>query len=145
MRATKILSSLFFFLIILIFLMIACQKKEEDSLSGAWKMVSGSYVGPAIQVECNEEDRMCYKVIGKDHFAVVQVCPANPDSMFFAAIGKYSLSDSTYVEEYEATNVPYKIGTSMSFKSKFEEDKNLWIVEAKDDEMELHEVWQKVQ
>lgn len=108
-------------------------------------MVSGKYVGPNFNLECSEQDRKCCKVISKDHFAVVQICPANPDSMFFAAIGKYSLSDSTYVEEYETTNVSYKIGTSMSFKSKFEEDKNLWIVEAKDDEMELYEVWQRVQ
>jgi hypothetical protein len=146
MRSTKVCFVLFLFSTIFIFLIFACQKEEDNNaLTGTWKMVSGSYIGPAIQVECNEEDRMCYKIISRDHFAVVQVCPANPDSMFFAAIGKYSMSDSTYVEEYEATNVSYKIGTSMTFKSTFEEDKNLWIVEAKDNEMELHEVWQRVQ
>ena len=145
MKTMKPLQSIILLCSFIFFMVLNCQKSEEDVLNGAWKMVSGSYIGPDIKVECDDEERMCYKIISKDHFAVVQVCPANPDSMFFTAIGKYSLSDSTYTEEYEATNVTYKIGTSMTFSSKFEEDHTIWIINAKDEEMELHEVWQRVQ
>ena len=145
MKTTRGYAEILLFTLFLFLLLISCKKENVGTLEGAWKMVSGSYVGPNIQVECNEEDRMCYKVISKDHFAVVQVCPANPDSMFFAAIGRYSFNGSTYIESYEATNVSFRIGTSMTFTSKFEEDQNLWILEAKDQDMELYEVWERVQ
>ena len=138
--------SLLIFLSYLIFIIAGCQKKpEHGALEGAWKMASGTYIGPSFKVECSEQDRLCYKVISKDHFAVVEVCPANPDSMLFTAVGIYSLSDSVYTEKYEATNVSYKIGTSMNFKYKLEENQMLWIIDAKEEDMELHEVWQRIQ
>ena len=144
MRTTKIFSVLFLFTIIFIFLILSCQKKEEDPLNGAWKMVSGSYTGPEFQVDCTEADRICYKLISDDHFAVVEICPTNPDSNLFTAVGKYNMTDSIYTETYEATNVSYKIGTSLSFNYKLEEENTLWIIDVKQEDMELHEVWQRV-
>lgn len=120
-----------------------CQTQERiGPLCGAWKMVSGSYRGPDFQVNCSENDRICYKVLSRDHFAVVEIFPDNPDSMLFTAVGKYHLTDSLYVEEYEATNVPYKTGTSMTFKYKLENSR--WIIETREKDMELYEEWERV-
>lgn len=141
---TKTNYSLLLVVIILSFVVfISCQEKVNP-LNGAWKMVSGTYEGPEFKVECTGEDRMCYKVISDDHFAVVEICPANPDSNLFTAVGKYNLTESTYTEMYEATNVTYKIGTSLTFNFKLKEDNTLWIIEAKQEEMVLHEIWERV-
>ncbi|HHM23526.1 MAG TPA: DUF4488 domain-containing protein [Bacteroidetes bacterium] len=125
---------------------LSCEKKRQvrpGPFCGAWKMISGTYKGPNFTVQSTEENRLSYKVISQDHFAVVEMFKSNPDSMLFTAVGRYTYDDSTYTEFYEATNVPYQTGTKNIFRYKLEG--NRWILDMKTEDMELHEVWERIQ
>ncbi len=125
----------------ILFLMIffSCTTKNQLDVCGTWRMVEGVYIGPDFKVTTNAENRICYKILSGDHFAVVEMYAYNPDSMFFAAVGSYTIEDSTYTEIYEASNVPTKIGEKMVFHSVIEN--KTWKISLKKDDLHLEETW----
>ncbi len=124
-------------------LLVGCEKKPTPGpFCGAWKMISGTYKGPNFTVDSNEENRICYKVLSQDHFAVVEMFKDKPDSLLFTAVGSYTFDDSTYTEYYEATNVPYQTGTKNVFRYKLDGD--TWEIHMVSEDMELHEVWKRL-
>lgn len=119
-------------------LVLSCSKTKPE-ICGTWRMVEGTYVGPDFSVTTDSENRICYKVISEDHFAVIEVYADNPDSMFFAAVGSYTLNDSTYIETYEASNVQTKIGEKMQFHSSISD--KVWKIKRIKDDLHLEETW----
>lgn len=132
------MKSIYITLVLLMALFLSCAKKQSD-ICGAWRMVEGTYVGPDFSVTTDSENRICYKVISEDHFAVVEVYADNPDSMFFAAVGSYTLDDSIYTETYDASNVQTKIGEKMEFHSILEN--KTWKISRIQDDLHLEETW----
>ncbi|NOY57970.1 MAG: hypothetical protein GXO75_03420 [Calditrichaeota bacterium] len=116
-----------------------CKKEDKTVLCGTWKMTSGKYVGPGFSTTLDETNRISYKILSQNHFAVVEMYHDNPDSQFFSAFGTYNFTDSSYTEHYEACNIPSKVGQSLKFKSKVENGK--WIIQLKNEGMELNETW----
>ena len=136
------ISKLIFILICLALLtFVQCQREKAPALCGTWKMQLGLYNGPDFSTRCDDKNKICYKLISQDHFAVIEMCKQNPDSLFFAAVGTYSLNDSVYTEHYEASNIPSKIGQNLEFQSEF--DGNQWIIKTKVDDLYLEEIWVK--
>ncbi len=123
-------------------LLVSCQQKEPNQLCGTWRMVNGIYKGPDFTVETNEDKRICYKLISEKNFAVIEMFKSNPESLFFAAVGHYEWDDTSYVEHYEASNVPTKIGETERFTSRLDGD--LWHISMKSQDMELEETWRRV-
>jgi len=133
----------YLFIPILFFVLIVCsQKQEQESLCGTWKMVSGIYKGPDFMVKTDESKRSCYKLLSQDHFAVIEMFKSNPESLFFAAVGSYELIDTSYVENYEACNIPSKVGESEVFFSTVKGD--TWRIRMKKEDMELDETWVRI-
>jgi len=120
------------------FLLFSCAKKEQN-VCGTWKMIEGNYEGPDFSVKTDAEKRICYKILSENHFAVIEMYMDNPDSMFFAAVGTYQLLDSTYIETYEASNVPTKIGEKMEFHSTLHD--KTWKISLNKDDLFLEETW----
>lgn len=119
----------------------SCGKKQPD-VCGTWRMAAGTYIGPDFSVTTDAENRICYKVLSGDHFAVVEVYADNPDSMFFAAVGSYEIDDSTFTETYEASNVPTKIGEHLQFQSIIQNE--TWDISLKKDDLQLQETWVRI-
>ena len=120
-------------------LLFSCTNSEKNRLCGTWRMIEGTYIGPDFSVTTTEEDRICYKIISQNHISVVEMYKANPDSQFFAAVGTYTLSDSTYTEYYEASNLPSKMGEKFEFHSIIEDKK--WTIKLETDDLQLEETW----
>jgi len=120
-------------------LFLSCTKKDKTTLCGTWKMIEGNYKGPDFSVVTTEENRICYKILSQNHFSVVEMFTQNPDSQFFAAVGTYTLSDTTYTEHYEASNLPSKTGETLTFHSIVKDNK--WTISLKANDLELHETW----
>ncbi len=59
----------------------------------------------------------------------------NPDSQFFAAVGAYKLSDSTYTKYYKASNLPSKTGETLTFHSVLED--KTWTISLTFDDLQL--------
>jgi hypothetical protein len=121
----------------------ACQDSRQTSLCGTWRMTSGEYSGENFSVSENENTRICYKILSPRNFAVIEMFPNNPDSLFFAAFGTYDLSDTAYVEHYTASNVPGQIGETTRFHSEIDGD--IWRIRLHQQDMKLRETWQRVQ
>ncbi len=135
-----------FWIVAFLIFLAACGGEKQvkpGPFCGAWKMIRGTYKGPNFSVQSTEENRICYKVISLDHFAVVEMFKDNPDSMLFTAVGHYQYDDSTYTENYEATNVPFQVGKKNVFRYRLEN--NRWYLDMKTEDMELHEVWERIQ
>ena len=124
--------------ILMLFFLTACNP-NTPRVCGTWRMVTGTYEGPDFTVQTNEENRICYKILGDRHFSVVEMYPDNPDSNFFAAVGTYSLSDSFYTERYEASNIPSKMGEVFVFKSQVEG--KTWKISLQSEDLTLEETW----
>ncbi len=118
---------------------VACKNEPNSTLCGTWRMTAGKYVGPGFSTTSSEKNRISYKILSQNHFAVVEMYHDNPDSQFFSAFGTYSFDDTSYTENYEASNIASKVGQSLKFKSKVENGK--WIIQLKDEGMELDETW----
>ena len=127
---------------ILCFCFLNCSTDEAGSLEGTWQMVSGKYVTPSGIVECNEEARLCYKILGEQHFSVVEMYRANPDSGFFAAVGRYKVDGPEYTEILEGCNNANMVGNSNVFESTL--TGNSWRIYRKTEDMELDETWVRV-
>lgn len=122
----------------------SCQKtKPSFQVCGTWRMVSGVYITPSMTVHSDGTNRISYKIFSGDHFSVVEMFKNNPDSLFFAAVGTYDLTDSTYTEKYQASNVVAKVGQQLKFKSQISE--GVWRIQLKTVDMELDETWECVQ
>jgi len=135
--------ALFFTAALLLQLSLGCQAPESRNLCGTWRMVQGKYSGPELQVSQDENTRICYKILSEDHFAVIEMFPHNPDSLFFAAVGKYDLKGSVYREHYTASNVSSKVGQTLEFTSEVKGD--VWHISLQTVEMTLTETWQRIQ
>jgi len=93
------------FVALLYLLMVSCGKMQERPLQGTWQMTEGIYTTSSGKVIIDGDKRLCYKILGDDHFAVVEMYRSKPDSLFFAAVGQYSVKDTTYTEILEGCNV----------------------------------------
>ena len=120
-------------------LLFSCSNKDKTRLCGTWRMVEGIYSGPDFSVTTTQEERICYKILSENHFSVIEMFKANPDSQFFAAVGTYSLSDSTYTEYYQASNIPSKVGEKFEFHSVIQDNK--WTIKLKAKDLQLEETW----
>ncbi len=129
----------------LLLMLSACASQKENPIEGTWRMVSGRYVEPDadVVITTDEHTRFAIKVLGPSHFSVVEMFKENPDSLFFAAVGTYRLDGDKYIEQYEASNVGYQVGTSREFSFALVTD-SLTISSSRGN-MELHEVWVRVQ
>ena len=125
-----------------VILLLACQEVPDQRLCGTWRMVSGAYKSPDWTIREDENSRMCYKILSQKHFTVIELYPQNPDSLFFAAFGTFELTDTSYVEHYEGSNIPGKIGTSLHFRSKVDGGK--WRIFLNTEELKLDETWIRV-
>lgn len=136
---------LFLSLVAILILVNGCAQQKSGPLEGAWKMVSGTYTDLKTNQEIAMEKtgRFCIKVMSDTHFSVVEMFKENPDSLFFAAVGTYQLTDDHYVETYQASNVGYQIGTSREFVYNLEGDR--WTIMRSQEDMELRETWVKVE
>jgi hypothetical protein len=83
--------------------------------------------------------RLCYKILSDDHFAVVEMYKSKPESLFFAAVGQYTLDDTVYTEILEGCNVPAEVGRTNVFHSQI--DDNTWRIYMKRQDVELDETW----
>ncbi|MBN1540863.1 hypothetical protein JW992_01875 [candidate division KSB1 bacterium] len=134
------------YVIVALFLLLPtlrCGEPESAGLCGTWRMVQGEYKGPELQVKQDEITRICYKILANDHFAVIEMFPDNPDSLFFAAIGTFQLNGDSYKEHYTASNVASKIGQTLAFYSEVKGD--IWHIRLQTQEMSLSETWQRIQ
>ncbi len=120
-------------------LLVSCANENKYKLCGTWKMVEGTYIGPDFSVTTTSENRICYKILSENHFSVVEMFTENPDSQFFAAVGTYKLSDSTYTEYYEASNLPSKTGETLTFHSVIKDKK--WMISLTSQDLQLKETW----
>ena len=126
--------------------MNACsQSTASQALEGTWKMESCAYGGTEHKetTESEKIERFCLKIFSPGHFAVVEMFEDNPDSLFFAAIGRYQLTADKYSEKYDASNVGYQNETWREFDYSLDGD-SLTITQSSDD-MNLHEVWVRVE
>jgi hypothetical protein len=132
----------FVLLTVLFLCFLNCSTPEKNPLEGTWQMVSGKYVTPSTTVECNEKTRLCYKIIGANHFSVVEMYRAKPDSAFFAATGRYKDEGKTYTEILEICSNANMVGISNVFESTLAND--TWRIYRKTQDSELDETWVKV-
>ncbi|MFQ5638487.1 MAG: hypothetical protein ACE5IR_10885 [bacterium] len=134
----------FFCLLTVLFVFWACTKERTTPLEGAWKMVKGTYTDLESnqKIETDESQRFCIKIMSGHHFSVIEMFKDKPDSLFFAAVGTYKLSDDVYTETYEASNVGYQIGASREFVYNLQEDR--WTLNRSQEEMDLQETWVRV-
>ena len=123
-------------------LIVSCSKCGDNQLCGTWRLVQANYSGPDFELSINENSRICYKILSEQHFSVVEMYPQNPDSFFFAAVGTYSLNDTSYVETYEASNMSAKVGEKVHFHSIVEGDK--WRIRGADENLKINETWIRV-
>ena len=119
-----------------------CSTTKKNSLEGTWQMVSGKYVTSSTIVECNDETRLCYKIIGAQHFAVVEMHRAKPDSAFFAATGRFERKGSNSTEVLEICSNANMVGISNVFESTLKGD--TWRIYRKTEDEELDETWVRV-
>ncbi len=126
-------------LILLVLIFVGCKEEPKTTLCGTWRMTVGTYVGPGFSTTSDEKNRISYKILSQKHFAVIEMFHDNPDSQFFAAVGTYAFDDTSYTENYEASNIASKIGQSLRFKSKVKDGK--WDIQLKTKDMELNETW----
>lgn len=124
--------------VVLLIFVLGCST-DKPRVCGTWRMVEGTYVGPDFTVLTNEENRICYKILSDRHFSVIEMYPDNPDSNFFAAVGTYSLTDSVYIERYEASNIPSKMGEEFVFQSQVKD--KTWKISLASEDMTLKETW----
>jgi len=134
------------FTTLLVFLLVLLQCREQkppqhSSMCGAWSMIEGTYIGAGINTVYNQDERICYKLISDEHFAVIEMFKANPESLFFAAVGTYQWTDSTYTEIYEAANDPAKVGQSLTFRSSVKDI--YWKISLEQEDMMLNETWER--
>ena len=136
-------------LLIILMVLPGCQRPSginrlhlEGPLCGTWLMENATYTGSDLKVTVTSDERTCYKLMSGEHFAVIEMYKANPDSQFFAAVGTYETTDSTYTEYYEASNTPAKVGTKMVFKYELQGD--LWTIENQTSGMTMVEHWERV-
>lgn len=134
-------ASLFCCLCVLL-LLLGCRSKEAKTIEGTWQMVSGRYITPSDTVICSDESRLCYKLIGANHFSVVEMYRARPDSAFFAAVGRYTLHDSVYTEILEGCSNPNMVGISNVFQSSLLGD--TWRIYRENEDGSLDETWKRV-
>ncbi len=130
------------FLVSVISILATCGGHADRRLCGTWRMISGKYSGPDFEIRENDATRMCYKILSENSFAVIELYPNNPDSLFFAAFGHYEMSDTGYTEIYEASNVPSKIGSRLHFHSRFKDKE--WKISLKTAELSLDETWMRI-
>lgn len=124
---------------LLMWLLLFSCVSNDPKVCGTWKMVEGTYIGPDFSVTTTTDNRICYKILSENHFSVIEMFTDNPDSQFFAAVGTYKLSDSTYTEYYEASNLPSKTGETLTFHSVIEDKK--WTISLTSDDLRLEETW----
>ena len=130
-------------LVSIVCLVLSCSSvKETATLEGTWQMVSGRYETPTNTVICDKDTRLCYKLIGENHFSVVEMYRANPDSAFFAAVGRYTLDDNKYIEILEGCNNANMVGDVNVFESTLTKDE--WRIYRKTDDSILDETWIRV-
>ena len=127
---------------LLCLMLVNCGEMGDKPLPGTWQMISGTYTTPSGQVIVDVDDRLCYKILGDDHFAVVEMYQSKPDSLFFAAVGRYSLKDTVYTETLEGCNVPADVGRTNIFRSEIDGDR--WRIYMKRQDMELDETWKRI-
>jgi hypothetical protein len=128
--------------LILLLVIAHCGEKEETGIKGTWKMISGKYMMPSGSVDLDIDNRLCYKIISDDHFAVVEMYKSNPESLFFAAVGKYTLEGDIYAETLEGCNIAADVGRTNVFHSELSEEG--WRITMKREDMELDETWEKI-
>ncbi len=136
--------------VLMILLFMSCQPKPGEvmlkgPLCGTWRMIEAQYASGEISGTIDGEERICYKLMSGEHFAVIEMYKANPDSQFFAAVGTYTLGEGTYTEYYEASSSPARVGTHLTFKSEIVE--NQWTIEIEASERTegyLKETWELV-
>ena len=124
-------------------LLVSCGGLGDTSLEGTWQMVSGTYPTNAGKVVIEGDERLCYKILSADHFAVVEMYRNRPDSLFFAAVGKYSLKNDVYKETLEGCNVSADVGRTNTFESEVTDDS--WRIRMTRDDTELDETWVRVE
>ncbi|HPG42031.1 MAG TPA: hypothetical protein PLP19_21975 [bacterium] len=130
-------------LLVFLLVLLQCEQKppQHSSMCGAWSMIQGTYIGAGINTVYNQDERICYKLISDEHFAVIEMFKANPESLFFAAVGTYKWTDSTYTEIYEAANDPAKVGQSLTFRSSVKDI--YWKISLEQEDMMLNETWER--
>ncbi|MBN2410066.1 hypothetical protein JXQ31_00145 [candidate division KSB1 bacterium] len=139
MRLHILIIALFIFFLVL----LQCQGQKERSLMcGTWRMIEGTYEGPGMKVVYDKDERICYKLISEEHFAVIEMFKDNPDSLFFAAVGAYSWDDTSYTEFYEASNDPAKVGESLTFQSSVKGF--IWKISLEQESLTLDETWERI-
>ena len=124
----------------------ACSKPETRTLEGTWRMEACTYIGSGKSngVESNEiTNKLCLKIFGASHFALVEMFKTKPDSLLFAALGKYQLTQDKYFEKYDASNVGYETESWREFKYFFERDSLIML--STSNEVTLKEVWVRIE
>jgi len=140
MRLYVLIIALFVFL----FVLLQCQgQKERSKMCGTWRMIEGSYEGPGVKVVYDKDERLSYKLISEEHFAVIEMYKANPESLFFAAVGTYTWDDISYTEHYEASNDPAKVGQTLTFQSSVKEF--IWKISLEQESLRLEETWEQIE
>lgn len=124
----------------------ACSKSEPSALEGTWRMEACTYIGSEKNNTSESDDitkRFCLKIFGAGHFALVEMFKDNPDSLLFAALGKYQLTHDRYMEKYDASNVGYQTDSWREFEYFLEGDSLITISISED--VTLKEVWVRLE
>jgi len=130
-------------LLVIFLVLLQCQgQKERSQMCGTWRMIEGTYEGPGLRVVFDKNERICYKIIGEEHFAVIEMFKHNPDSLFFAAVGTYTWDDTSYTEHYAASNDPAKVGESLTFQSSVKSF--IWKISLEQEALTLDETWERM-
>ena len=151
---------------LLLALLVNCAGERESKLEGVWELVSAKYTSPDTTIVTTPTDWKQIKVITKSHFVFVgqepvrgkfRGIPTDAELLaaartFFAGGGTYTLVGDTYTENLQFFFNPNYVGHSVPYKCQMEGDR--WIqsgiypaksIGLKEHDMELYEVWKRIE
>ncbi len=117
--------------------------QEAAPLEGAWERMFVRVILPDTTIEEHfPSPPRLQKILTTTRFAFGRQTDDGED--VFAGGGKYTLSDSAYVETYAYHGNPSMVGKSVTFDSSMEDD-SLWHISGVIGRFRLEETWRRLE